>query len=70
MADQLVRAQSNLSKVQASLARALDDLESAAAEEGNLFVQDCPRVHQALKEVRAAKGELCELGLALEENKL
>ena len=56
----------DLSQTKVHLGRALEDLEAAAAEEGNLFVQECPRVHQALEEVRAAKKAIAEYELDVE----
>ena len=58
-----------LNDAKVHLERALEDLEAAAADEGNMFVQDCPRVHHAAEELRAAKRKIAdhELDLDLKE---
>ena len=59
----------DLSQTKIHVARALEDLEAAAADDGNVFVQECPRVHAALEEIRAAKRAIDDVELEVAERR-
>jgi len=51
------------------LEKALEELEGAANDDSNVFVQDSPRIYSAAEHLRAAKRKIVEheLDLDLEE---
>jgi hypothetical protein len=59
-------AEMKLNGAKVCLARALEDLEAAANEDSNVYVQECPRIHHAAEELRATRRMLDELATELE----
>lgn len=56
-----------LNAAKVHIEKALEDLEAAANDDSNDFVQDSPRIYTAAEELRAAKRKITEHELELEE---